>query len=264
LNVPVAIKGFDGAQVLELVGLGDVLPWLEANGIEMFVGYNSLVFRKVKGKQLAWAPCKLAVLHKLKAGTLDEDALAELRGQIKATIVGIKEGGEMATLGALALLKAPKPKEDVIEPEAATAPDPPAQATVIFKGSWPIFPPSEMMNAEPVKLRDATQMYQPVRGSSPNSRYFLVGANEHLRIAARFKGGSLSVRIEGPEWEQHKEQISSCGFDNISLQKGYASLHLAVANPTVAAKALGAVLLGLGVTLTTPLPELAVIKDLGL
>ena len=71
------------------------------------------------------------------------------------------------------------------------------------------------------------------------------------------------MRIEGPDWTKHGPSIQACGFDNVQLAQGYASLHLHVGDPVIAGKALGAILLGLGVELQTPVPNLAVIKDAG-
>ena len=105
-------------------------------------------------------------------------------------------------------------------------------------------------------------MYQPVRGTDGTSRYFVVAANKDLRVAARFINQQLSVRIEGPAWEKHAPSIAACGFDKVLKDKGYASLHLAVGPDTVlASKTLGAILLGLGIPMDTPLPSLSVIKE---
>lgn len=126
---------------------------------------------------------------------------------------------------------------------------------------WPMFDMDKIKTADLVKLRDATHMYQPVHGSSPGSRYFMVGANSDLRIAARLKNGQLSVRIEGPNWSQYKHQIQSVGFSKLSKGDGYASVHFDVGDDIgLANKTLGAILTGLGIGLETPIPNLAVIN----
>jgi len=166
-----------------------------------------------------------------------------------STASGPNTGGKGSKqMGAMTLLQA-KP--------------PPVAVSQGGTGAWPCFDPKALKTATPIKLRDATRMYEPVKGSSPNSRYFLVAANQDLRIAARYKGTSLSVRIEGPGWEKHSTSIQACGFDNVQLAQGYASLHLHVGDPVIAGKALGAILLGLGIPLETPLPELKVIRNVG-
>jgi hypothetical protein len=70
----------------------------------------------------------------------------------------------------------------------------------------------------------------------------------------------LSVRIEGPGLAKHQNAISEAGI-TINAGKDYASVHLNVGGDMVlASKTLGAVLMGLGVTLDTPMPNLALIK----
>ena len=52
----------------------------------------------------------------------------------------------------------------------------------------------------------------------------------------------------------------ACGFTGLNAD--YASMHLQVVDPVIAAKALGAILLGLGVPMITPMPNLQLIKDI--
>lgn len=253
----VTFKTTGPEEVLALFGLPAAkIAYLAANGIE--------VQTTSAGLQLVspWAPTvevSLSYVHvlALKKGTLDQltknlvlQSLEQAVDYLMKTQTGESPtldqlpGGDKQKPGALSLLKH-KPK------------------TTPVASPWPSFDLKALKTASPIKLRDATQMYQPVRGSSPNSRYFLVAANDDLRIAARYKGMSLSVRIEGPGWEKHSPGIKACGFDNVQPEQGYASIHLHVGDAVIAGKALGAILLGLGVELQTPVPNLAVIKDAG-
>ena len=152
------------------------------------------------------------------------------------------------------------------KPPPAKTIDEIVEATVKAQASaqtaWPQFDLGKLKTGELVKLRDATMMYQPVHGSSTASRYFVVAANKDIRVAARWKGSALSIRIEGPGLDQHVGSIKACGFDNVNQGKAYASLHLEVGlDQVLASKALGAVLLGLGLPLETPIPRLELIKD---
>ena len=136
--------------------------------------------------------------------------------------------------------------------------------TVVSSHAWPTFALDCLNTAATVKLRDASKMYQPVKGTSQGSRYFLVAADKDVRIAARYGGQSISIRIEGPGWKKHKSVIESAGFTTVALDKDYASVHLEVGNDLMMAnKTLGAVLMGLGLPLETPFPNLAVIKGKG-
>lgn len=160
----------------------------------------------------------------------------------------VSEGKSMA--GALELLKAtakitPKPK--TVIPNVGMAVNAP----------WSEFPEHMKKSAPLIPLRQATQMYQPVQGTSAGSRYYVVAANADLRVAARFQSGTLSVRIEGKGWDKYKAAIVASGFGKVSPNKQYASLHLEVGHDKVmASKTLGAVLLGLGIPMETPLPDL--------
>ncbi len=112
-----------------------------------------------------------------------------------------------------------------------------------------------------IKLRDATKLYQPVRGTTGGSRYFLMGANEDLRVAARYKGNTLSVRVEGPKLQDYMSVLQDIGFGKAG--DDYVSIHVVCPTDMLAAKALGAILLGIGVPMLTPFPDLKVITGQG-
>lgn len=254
----IALKNLSGAQLLDLLKIDpELVTWLYQHQVAVVVTVTAVVFKAPDGQELAAVPVKHSHLDRLQKGTLATDALTGLGAEISAAIVKIKED-LMSTVGALELLKKKQPEDGPLAEPVAEA-----QVAKASQTAWSVFDTKQLTTAEPVKLRDATMMYQPVRGSSAHSRYFMVAANQDLRVAARYKGSSLSVRIEGPAWEKYKHKIATCGFDNISLEKGYASLHLAVPDDVLAGKTLGAVLLGLGVPLETPVPDLSVIKDAG-
>src|SRR5690606_14300365 len=99
----------------------------------------------------------------------------------------------------------------------------------------------------------------PVKGTSKSSRYYVVAANDDIRIAARYQAASLSIRIEGPNWAKHTEAMTECGLKADNAQQ-YASMHLTAPDDTVAAKTLGAVLMGLGIPLVTHVPDITRIK----
>jgi hypothetical protein len=153
--------------------------------------------------------------------------------------------GSVSTLSALAHL----PPLQVV----ANGVEPPSE--------WGVFDLHTIKTAFPVKLRDADKMYQPVRGTSAGSRYYMVGANKDIRVAARLQGGSLSVRIEGPGLTKLSPATIAAAGIGINPGKDYASVHLNVGGDMVlASKTLGAVLMGLGVSLETPMPNLALIN----
>jgi len=127
-------------------------------------------------------------------------------------------------------------------------------------GFWPMYDLDKMQHGAKVQLADATKMYQPVNASSAGSRYFVIGGNDALRVAARYKGSKLSIRIEGPQFKKYAENIGAVG---LALNGDYASVHVEVSDDTIAAKVMGAILLGLGVPLTSPMPDIKAIKGKG-
>jgi hypothetical protein len=109
-------------------------------------------------------------------------------------------------------------------------------------------------NEPVVKLRNATKMYQLVGGSEGTSRYVVVAMTDDLKIAARHRNSMLSMRVEGPGLTKHKARLTNAGFSKFGPD--YASVHLATSgDKLLAAKALGAVLLGLQLNLSTPWPD---------
>ena len=156
----------------------------------------------------------------------------------------------------VAAVKAEIAKDYGMSDEKAASLSKPAPPAV----KWAKFERKKMFTSTPVKLREATQMYQPVYGTSSGSRYFVVAANDDLRVAARIEAGTLSIRIEGPHWVKHAKAIAAFGFTNVNADKGYASMHLNVGDMAAGRKALGAVIAGLGIQMDTVVPDLQLLQ----
>lgn len=212
-------------------------------------------------------PLDLTTLNAISTGTISMVAKAKIVQDVKAAM--------QAALLGMAGSALPEAKS---EPVAGDTPgmtfvqtglgkgkpaqQAAAQPAQVAGGKWALFDPKKLKTAPLIKLRDATQMYQPVQGTSHGSRYFLVAANDGVRVAARLQGGTLSIRIEGNTWKQHQAAILACGFDNHGPAKDYTSLHVTVgANAVLANKTLGAVLTGLGIPFETPIPNVKVIGE---
>jgi len=121
---------------------------------------------------------------------------------------------------------------------------------------------SEFQSGKPLKLEDANLMYQPVKGSSTKSIYHVVAMTTDLRIAARYQGGSLSIRAEG-NLDKFKERLKEGGFSMGNIGKGYVSVHLTIADQLLAKRTLSAILAGMGVAFATPIPVLDTIIGKG-
>lgn len=106
-------------------------------------------------------------------------------------------------------------------------------------------------------LADASAMYEPVKGTS--SKYFVVGVSPGLKAAARLSGSKLSFRVEGSELPMRKGSLAALGF---SVYDKYASIHLGTPTPLEAAKALGALLVGIGVDWESKTPLLMKLRTL--
>jgi len=116
---------------------------------------------------------------------------------------------------------------------------------------------NEMTSMTPVLLKDATRLYQPVKGSSPGSRYFVVGWTDRgTKIAARVSGTALSVRAENVDEEDRVQLQKVCMAYH---QDGHMSAHLDVIVPDNAARTVGAILAAVG-NVSTPVPVIKKIQ----
>jgi hypothetical protein len=132
--------------------------------------------------------------------------------------------------------------------------------TKVPKGTFDV---SKLLTAPTVTMMKATKLYQPVKGTSAGSRYFMIAIGPALRVAVRWKTGpsteSLALRVEGsglgnPYTVKMLEQI---GLDTKSAT--HMSAHLTAANDIEARKALGALLFAINEPWTTPMPDPAVV-----
>jgi hypothetical protein len=217
-------------------------------------------------------PVTLDQLQKLKAGTIPNTEKKKLRDAVMSAILQLtklvqeaKKPGQMDALQAAAnKLGTPEPITDtpafaklkkavaeanLPEPSDKFAMEPvdkaPSSQWGEFKGN--------LQTAELIPLRQATKLYQPVKGTSEGSRYFMVAGSEDLRVAVRWHAGSLSIRAEGPGFSKWAVGLTALGFKN---NKDYASVHLTPGNVLMARKTLGALLLGMGIPMKTQFPDM--------
>jgi hypothetical protein len=114
-----------------------------------------------------------------------------------------------------------------------------------------------------VDLNDATALYQPVRGTSGGSRYFVVGLADGLKVAARILGNAVSIRVVGPSTAVTEKTLKSLGFG--AKDGGHWSVHLSCDN-TTPQRLVGAVLTAIasdGIEFLTPVPALDKIEGKG-
>lgn len=94
------------------------------------------------------------------------------------------------------------------------------------------------------KLIDATELLQPVSGTSASSTYYCVAIHHQLKVAVRIKNNQkIAIRVEGNNLGQFKTQMTGVGLDG---SDDHYSMHVSCDSPTLARKTVGAVLYGLG------------------
>lgn len=262
LNALAAIKKIGIAQ--------DQYDWLVAE--EVLVKLTAEQFEFWLFETATQAPCmeavpvKLDQLQKLTGGLLpfgEKMALAKslsaviqkLRTAVAVGALTPKQGVPIVPATPVSTKSDPM-KLPPLPPSSDTAPvaEPEPKAPL----AWPEFPQAKMLSYPTVMLRDATQMYQPVNGTSPGSRYFVVAGSNDVRVAARYTNKKLSVRIEGPGLLKFKKEVDGVGM-TFGDASSYASMHLNADTHVIAGKALGAILMGLGIPMTSPLPNINVI-----
>lgn len=239
----------------ELAIQPDLMQWLNSSGYHAKLVAGKIQFTNPEDMHpqpiLAHVPVTLAEIKALKAGTLPENDLVDLRLSLEEAIEALQalpNGPKPQAQGQSALAKLPKSVAKAPTPLKAP-PEP-----------WPMFDISKLHTAPTKSLTSATHMYQPVTGTSANSRYYLVAANKELQVAARWRPGdvALSVRVEGLGFLKHQDAIQKAGLDN----KGtYASVHVGCADPVLARKTLGSILFGIGEPMETPMPDLNIIAE---
>lgn len=115
---------------------------------------------------------------------------------------------------------------------------------------------STKQDVDAVSLAEATRLYQPVNGSSSGSVYYTAALFKDMKLAARLKGQTLSVRVEGAV-EKHKHLLIAAG---LGLKSDYASEHFACGNTLLAQRTLGAIISALSEAgPLTPMPNMTMI-----
>jgi hypothetical protein len=135
-----------------------------------------------------------------------------------------------------------------------------AQASKTPTTSYPVFKSGDL-GMPCIKLRDAIGLYRPVKGTDDDSRYFLVADFGDLKMAARWKGATLSIRFETPNMPKYKTTLSDLGM---STKSDYASTHMSgVDSAMTCNKVIGAMIYGSGCDAISPKPDLALIHNKG-
>lgn len=119
--------------------------------------------------------------------------------------------------------------------------------------------PNSIPTTTPIQLKDATIMYQPVKGTSTGSTYFVIAMNDQIRVATRILSHRVSIRVEGKITPDISKALSKV---EIQTHPGsvYASGHFELTNGVDAGRVIGAVLLGSGIQFSTPMPSMKLLE----
>lgn len=185
--------------------------------------------------------------------------------QDAAKMVFSAAGSKVVTPGGVEIMTTPEhaAKLEALKPAGYKSPQMVLNLTELLKkeveknqpDSTPVidsWPDTIMLDAvnklplTPVKLGQATQLGQPVYGTSPGSVYHVVAMNSRVKMAIRRSGKSVSVRVETMMASQ-KELGRLNGFAFLNASTGYWSGHFTLGGGTKANRLFGAMLLDLGI-----------------
>lgn len=205
----------------------------------------------------------LHALHSGKLGALDASKICGSLTAVLIELVGLYSKGKLQPLPSGTLSKLPPltvSQTPIGTPELTAAPvhvpgaPVPIPAPPYNGTDYSPLLPSEMVKAPTIPLVKATRLYQPVDGTSAGSRYYLIAANQNLKVAIRWLNNVLSVRTEGALNSNLKGKLTALGFSFKSSD--YSSMHLNCNDKTMAYKAVGAILFASGQNFLTPMPNL--------
>lgn len=95
-------------------------------------------------------------------------------------------------------------------------------------------------------LVDATKVYQPTKGSTSGSVYYVFAMFNGLNLSARYKNSRLSIRAEGAGIASSPTQVMALKDFGMDHNGTYMSGHYECVNIAMVQKALGAVISRIG------------------
>lgn len=232
---------------LKNLGVSEVLLLkLAGLGIKIALGEYSCSFLSKDNTELEVVTLPATSLMLSTPGGAAPDLKMQAKVSLEAAIIGI--------------IKSPLVKE---KPKEYGTPDPVTLVIDMGSGDAPKFaskPVSEIPGV--ILLRDATELYQRVKGTSPGSVYVTVAVSDSIKVAAKVKGNKLSVRVESPQMftAGTLKAFNAQGLSDTHDGK-YMSGHYSCTNVTPD-RVLGAVLVACGVKFNTPLPDMSKVKAL--
>lgn len=243
-------------QFLKKIGCISNLDLLSVNKVKVQLGFKTLTFiSEETDKTLFTLPLPVSSNELMKpyAPAGMKKHLAE---QVDSFIMGLSDK-KVAEAFVEAKLEAPEwtapkpsPLKKKIPPKAPTP-------TPTLDGSL-----DSLLGSTPVPLLQADKLYQPVKGTSDGSRYFMVARNDKFRVAVRVQGTSVSIRLEGLLTSEQVTKASLLGIKKAKDGMGHLSGHYNCEN-TTPQRLVGAVLSDLSAAFDTPIPNINYIINKG-
>jgi hypothetical protein len=110
-----------------------------------------------------------------------------------------------------------------------------------------------------VPLRDATQLYQPVRGTSLDARYYVIGiSKDGIKVAMKKPKEGMSLRVEYED-KIPNSVIAALTHFGIHPKGEYLSGHFNLSHSTPT-RFVGALLMDMGVEWATQLPNVKLLE----
>lgn len=234
---------------LNKVGISnETIETLKQSSLKIDLGFYDFRIKNEMGKVLA--ACKLPhSTNELMKGTVSPSGVAECKTAIFGVIKMAISAQEPVLVSAEKVLeeaeKVIKGNKPTVKVEVTTPGYPTLQATT-----------AEIKSASAVPLAQASKLYQPVKGTSSGSRYFVVAMNDDIRVAARVENHKVSIRVEGNLTPEIVKKFQSV---NLIAQGSYMSAHFEVGK-VPPSRLIGAVLLGSGVRFLSPMPDLKLLE----
>ena len=256
MAVKMKMKSSDAEALLNELGVNPhLIDDAKAVGISTWVTGSKIQFVwGTPALPVGTVTLKEGVLTLVKNGVLKKNSLGHLTAIVNSELTKAVDYAKMNSKSYLkeSILDASE-GEVVDDPLAHPKKSEPDAAEVIAdKIKAKVKPPELVMALDPVLLADANQLYQPVTGTSGGSVYYVMALRPDLKVAARAKGGKLSVRFEG-DVTKYQPNFAQLGLGMASEK--HASMHVEVTTLDMARRTIGAVIFGMGLEWSTDYPK---------
>jgi len=221
---------------------GEVIKAFEAKGYSISITATSL--KVFKGNQpQASIPVKAGAALFAIQGKLAASSLQSVAHKIMSVITPLIGEVQLESASAKIISEAKK-KKAVEVPTSIPYPDTDTKQ----KSSGAV-----TGTTKAACLGEATKLHQKVQGTNTGSRYVVIALSPDLNVAARYKGHSLSIRVEG-DVKKHVDRLKAAGFDGVKAAN-YASMHLQCDSDVMARRAASSVLGGMDMQFSTAWPD---------